>query len=97
MSTTSLWVPLVVVGIGVAGTLTVGISGGLITQRWPDKRDDRAWARRRNFHRRFDESRTDEQVAHLLAEMSVTQANFFEVTTKLREFVTTNFPLSNTT
>lgn len=64
MSTTPLWVPLVVAGIGVAGTLTAGIAGGLITQRWADKHEDRAWARERERERerwaREDEARTFE-------------------------------------
>ena len=47
MSTTPLWVPIVVAGIGVAGTLTAGIAGGLITQRWADRRDDKTWQRER--------------------------------------------------
>jgi hypothetical protein len=42
-----VWVPLIVAGIGVAGTLTAGITGGLITQRWADRREVSAWARER--------------------------------------------------
>ena len=64
VSTTPLWVPLVVAGLGVAGTLTAGIAGGLITQRWANKREDRAWARERERERerwaREDEARTFE-------------------------------------
>jgi hypothetical protein len=57
-------VPLIVAGIGVAGTLTAGIAGGLITQRWADRREARAWAREREHeHERWareDEARTFE-------------------------------------
>lgn len=64
MSSTPLWVPLVVAGIGVAGTLTAGVAGGLITQRWSDRRESNAWARERERERehwsREDEARTFE-------------------------------------
>lgn len=64
MSSTPLWVPLVVAGIGVAGTLTAGIAGGLITQRWSDRREVNAWTREREReHERWtreDEARTFE-------------------------------------
>jgi hypothetical protein len=57
-------VPLVVAGIGVAGTLTAGIAGGLITKRWANERHDRTWARERERERerwaREDEARTFE-------------------------------------
>jgi hypothetical protein len=57
-------VPLVVAGIGVAGTLTAGIAGGLITQRWANNREDEAWARERERElerwTREDEARTFE-------------------------------------
>jgi hypothetical protein len=66
VSTTPLWVPLVVAGIGVAGTLAAGIAGGLMTRRWADKREDKAWVRERAGERererwaREDETRTFE-------------------------------------
>lgn len=64
MSTTPLWVPLVVAGIGVVGTLTAGIAAGLITHRWANEREDRAWAREREREQerwaREDEARTFE-------------------------------------
>jgi hypothetical protein len=64
VSTTPLWVPLIVAGIGVAGTLTAGIAGGLITQRWSDRREASAWGReRQREHERWareDEARTFE-------------------------------------
>lgn len=64
MSTTPLWAPLVVAGIGVAGTLTAGIAGSLIAQRWANQRDDKMWARERlreqERWRREDEARTFE-------------------------------------
>jgi hypothetical protein len=59
-----LWVPLVVAGIGVAGTLIAGISGGLIAQRWASHREEHAWAREREREQqrwaREDEARTFE-------------------------------------
>jgi hypothetical protein len=64
VSTTPLWVPLVVAGIGVAGTLAAGIAGTLIAQRWANQRDDKTWAREREREherwRREDEARTFE-------------------------------------
>ena len=70
VSTTPLWVPLVVAGIGVAGTLTAGIAGGLVTQGWANKREDKAWARERERERgrwaREDEARTFEHRREVL-------------------------------
>ena len=64
VSSIPLWVPLVVAGIGVAGTLMAGIAGGLITQRRSDRREASAWAREREReHERWareDEARTFE-------------------------------------
>lgn len=64
MSTTPLWVPLVVAAMGMAGTLVAGIAGGIITQRWSSTREDKAWARERERERerwvREDEARTFE-------------------------------------
>jgi len=63
-SSTPLWVPLVVAGIGVTGTLIAGISGAWITRRWSDQREDKAWTRERERERerwaREDEARTFE-------------------------------------
>jgi hypothetical protein len=46
------------------GTLTAGIAGGLIAQRWVNQREDRAWTRERERERqrwaREDEARTFE-------------------------------------
>lgn len=59
-----MWVPLVVAGIGVAGTLIGGISGGLIAQRRASQREKHAWAREREREQqrwaREDEARTFE-------------------------------------
>lgn len=56
--------PLVVAGIGVMGTLTAGIAGGVIAQRWANQREDKTWARERARERerwaREDEARTFE-------------------------------------
>jgi hypothetical protein len=64
VSSTPLWVPLVVAGIGVAGTLTAGIAGGLVAQRWASQREEKAWARERAREQlrwaREDEARTFE-------------------------------------
>jgi len=64
VSSTPLWVPLVVAGIGVAGTLAAGVAGGLIAQRWATQREETAWTRERARERerwsREDESRTFE-------------------------------------
>lgn len=60
MSSTPLWVPLVVAGIGVAGTLTAGVVGALIAQRWANQREDKAWEREQQRWIREDESRTFE-------------------------------------
>jgi hypothetical protein len=64
VSTTPLWVPLIVAGIGVAGTLVAGIAGGLIAQRWANAREDKAWARERAREQerwaREDQARTFE-------------------------------------
>lgn len=70
MSTTPLWVPLVVAGIGVAGTLAAGVAGGLITQRWANEREDTAWVRERQREQehwaREDETRTFEHRRQVL-------------------------------
>jgi len=59
-----MWVPLVVAGIGVAGTLAAGIAGALMAQRWARQREETAWARERARERerwaREDEARTFE-------------------------------------
>lgn len=75
VSTTPLWVPLVVAGIGVVGTLTAGIAGGLITQRRADRRESATWARERERERerwaREDEARTFEQRREAFVEFYV--------------------------
>jgi hypothetical protein len=64
VNTTPIWVPLVVAGIAVLGTLSGGITGALITQRQADRREDKAWTRERQRERehwaREDEARTFE-------------------------------------
>jgi hypothetical protein len=61
VSSTPLWVPLVVAGIGVAGTLTAGIAGALVTWRLSNQREEKVWAREREREReqraREDEAR----------------------------------------
>lgn len=62
--------PLVVAGIGVAGTLVAGIVGGFITQRRANEREDKAWARERTREQerwaREDEARTFEHRREVL-------------------------------
>lgn len=57
---TPLWLPLASAGIAVVGTL----SGGLVTQRWSDRRDDKTWQRERAREQqrwvREDQARTFE-------------------------------------
>jgi hypothetical protein len=64
VSSTPLWVPLVVAGIGVVGTLAGGVVGSILTQRRADRREEKAWARERERDReeraREDEARTFE-------------------------------------
>ncbi len=64
VSSTPLWVPLVVAGIGVLGTLIAGVVGALTVQRWASQREDKAWAREREREQqrwaREDEARTFE-------------------------------------
>lgn len=64
VSSTPLWVPLAVAGLGVLGTLAGGVVGGAITQRRADRREGKAWARdREREHERWareDEARTFE-------------------------------------
>ena len=70
MSTTPLWVPLAVAGIGVLGTLAGGVVGSIVTQRRADQREDKAWARERERERerwaREDEARTFEHRREVL-------------------------------
>ncbi|MGR6521803.1 hypothetical protein ACU5JM_09235 [Rhodococcus erythropolis] len=64
MNTTPLWVPLVVAGLGLVGTVVGAISGVLITQRRSDRREDasweREWERERERWAREDAARTFE-------------------------------------
>ena len=47
MTTTPLWVPLVVAGIGVVGTVIGTVVGVLVTQRRSDRREEMSWNRER--------------------------------------------------
>jgi hypothetical protein len=53
MSSVPLWLPLASAGIAVLGTLGGSLGGVLVTQRWADRREDKAQARE-------DEARTFE-------------------------------------
>lgn len=53
MSSVGLWLPLASAGIAVLGTLGGSLGGVLVTQRWADRREDKAQARE-------DEARTFE-------------------------------------
>ncbi|BBX06402.1 hypothetical protein [Mycolicibacterium aichiense] len=65
MSSTPLWVPLIVAAIGLCGTAVAGLGGVWVTQHRADKRESVAW--RRELEResarwkREDEARTYEQ------------------------------------
>lgn len=65
MTTTPLWVPLVVAGLGVLGTVVGTIAGVLITQKRSDRREQANWNRERERERerweREDAQRTFEQ------------------------------------
>jgi hypothetical protein len=52
VTTTPLWVPLVVAGLGVAATVLGTIGGVLITQRRSDKRESISWERERERERK---------------------------------------------
>jgi hypothetical protein len=60
----------VVAGIGVVGTLAAGVAGGLVTQRWANEREAKAWARDRERGQerwaREDEARTFEHRREVL-------------------------------
>ena len=62
MTTTPLWVPLVVAIIGLVATIVGTIAGVLITQRRSDRRETVAWERDRQRERdrwaREDAART---------------------------------------
>lgn len=64
MTTTPLWVPLVVAGLGLLGAVLGTIGGVLITQRRSDRREALAWERERDRERelwaREDAARTFE-------------------------------------
>lgn len=47
LTTTPLWVPLIVAGIGVTGTLLAGLAGALIANRHAKAREALAWDRDR--------------------------------------------------
>lgn len=62
MSTTPLWVPLIVAGMGLVGTVSGGVAGIVLTQRRADRREAAAWTRERDRERdqwaREDAART---------------------------------------
>lgn len=64
MSTTPLWVPLLIAGLGLAGTLGGTLGGVLLTQRRSDRREALAWTRQQERERelweREDAARTFE-------------------------------------
>jgi hypothetical protein len=47
MSTTPLWVPLLVAGLGIVGTVAGTVSGVVLTQRQAARRDALSWDRER--------------------------------------------------
>jgi len=64
VSSASVWVPLLVAGIGLIGALSGGVVGSVLTQRQADKRENIAWARERERQQeerdREDRARTFE-------------------------------------
>lgn len=64
MTTTPVWVPLLVAGLGLVGTAGAGLGGVFLTQRRSDNREITSWTRqtdRENARwRREDEARTFE-------------------------------------
>jgi hypothetical protein len=54
MGSTPLWLPLASGGIAVLGTL----GGVFITQWWADRREDKAWQRKRVQNKRISGLRT---------------------------------------
>jgi hypothetical protein len=52
MGTTPLWLPLVVAGLGVLGTICGTLAGVLLTQRRADARERLTWERQREEERR---------------------------------------------
>ena len=62
MTTTPLWVPLVIAGLAILGTIGGTVAGVLITERRSDRREETNWNRERDRERqrwqREDEART---------------------------------------
>lgn len=62
MTSTPLWVPLAVAGLGFLGTIIGTVTGVFITQRRSDRREDARWERERDHERelwkREDSART---------------------------------------
>ncbi|MFC4785371.1 hypothetical protein ACT8ZV_12910 [Nocardioides sp. MAHUQ-72] len=48
MSTTPLWVPILIAGIGLVGTVGGTLGGVLLTQQQSDRRDALAWSRQQD-------------------------------------------------
>jgi len=65
VSTTPLWVPLVIAALGLAASIVGSVGGVIITQRRADRREDLQWQRDRETERdvraREDALRTFEQ------------------------------------
>ena len=74
-NTTPLWVPLLVAGIAVLGTLSGAIAGAVITQRQANRREDKTWARERERER---ESRAREDEARTFEHRREAYADFYE-------------------
>jgi hypothetical protein len=64
MSSTPLWIPLVVAGMTLLGTVSGGVVGVVLTQRRADRREQQAWEREREREKehwgREDAARTFE-------------------------------------
>lgn len=76
MSTnTPLWVPPVVAGIAVLGTLSGAVAGAVIAQRQANRREDKTWARGRERER---ENRAREDEARTFEHRREAYADFYE-------------------
>jgi hypothetical protein len=72
---TPLWVPLVVAGLGLLGTITGTIGGVLIAQRRSDRREATNWNRERERER---ERWAREDAARTFAHRREAYSDFYE-------------------
>jgi hypothetical protein len=75
MTTTPLWVPLLIAALGVFGTISGTVAGVVITQRRSDRREDVQWNRMREHER---ERWAREDVLRTFDQRSSSYADFEE-------------------